>query len=320
MPDAAPEAESDAVAMATLAPQHVRGTRSTSAGRDVATQWGLAAGLAVVAVGLAAIALLGPLVSEIVDHRVTGTLRNQTLGLDAVSLLVVAPLALLAAVLVVRGHVLGRALALGIGAYASYMIAQYVLGPDYTGLPGNNERLFPLYLVVFAAGWMLAVAAWSTIDAGRLPRSQRRDLLVGRLLLPALGFLAFVRYLPAVADAMSSTPEGAGYLAGPSFFWVIALLDLGLFLPLTVATCVGLVRNVPWAQKLLYAVAGWFGLVGAAVAAMAIALYVNDDPTATAGGTVFMTALGLAFAALAVYVYLPLLERGPSERTVEAEP
>jgi hypothetical protein len=54
-------------------------------------------------------------------------------------------------------------------------------------------------------------------------------------------------------------------------------------------------------------VAGWFGLVGSAVAAMAIAMYVNDDPNASAGLALFMTGLGLAFALLAVVLYRPLL-------------
>lgn len=274
---------------------------------DAARRFALAAGLVVIAVGLAAIAVLGPLFAGVVDYRVTETLRNQTLGLDAVSLALVAPLALAAAVLVVRAHVLGPALALGIGAYASYMMLQYVLGPDYGSLPGNNERAFLLYLVVFAAGWLVALAAWIGIEADRLPRSRRRDLLVGRILLPVLGFLAFVRYLPGLRDAMSPAPTDAGYLAGPSFFWAIALLDLGVFLPATVVTCVGLLRDAPWAQKALFTVAGWFALVGPAVAAMAITMWVNDDPTVTGGTAVFMTVLGTAFALLAVVVFRPLV-------------
>ena len=245
--------------------------------------------------------------SGLVDYRVTETLRNQTIGLDAVSLFVVAPLALLAAVLVLRDHVLGFALALGIGAYTSYMFLQYVLGPDYDGLPGNNERLFLLCLVLFAAGWMVALAAWNTIDVTRIPLPRRRDRRIGLVILPILGFLAFFRYIPGLADAMSATPHDAGYLEGPSFFWAIALLDLGVFLPLTVAACIGLVRDTRWAPKALYTVAGWFALVGPAVAAMAIAMYINDDPNATAGNAVFMTALGLAFATLAVVLYWPLV-------------
>lgn len=62
----------------------------------------------------------------------------------------------------------------------------------------------------------------------------------------------------------------------------------------------------------LYLVTGWFGLVGPAVAAMAIAMYVNDDPNASAGNAAFMTVLGLAFAMLALMLYRPLFGRPPT--------
>jgi hypothetical protein len=112
----------------------------------------------------------------------------------------------------------------------------------------------------------------------------------------------------AIADGET---QDAGYLAGATFSWAIAMLDLGVFLPATVATCVGLVHGSAWAHKALYLVAGWFGLVAPAVAAMAIAMYVNDDPNASAGNAVFMTLLGLAFAALALTLYRPLFGRPP---------
>jgi hypothetical protein len=269
----------------------------------------LAVGLLVIGFGLAAVSLLGPMASSIVDYRVTETLRNQTIGLDLVSLFLVAPLAVLAAVLVLRGHVAGPALALGIGAYTSYMFVQYILGPDYVELPGNNERLFPLALLLFAAGWVVALAAWHAFDVGRVPTSRRRERMIGRVVLPVLAFLAFFRYLPALADWMSATPEDEGYLAGPSFSWAIAMLDLGVFLPATVIACVGLVREWRWAQKALYLVVGWFGLVGVAVASMAITMYLNDDSNASVNSAVFMTVLGLAFAALALWVFRPLFQR-----------
>jgi hypothetical protein len=268
-----------------------------------------AAGLVVIGVGLVAVAVLGPLVTGAIDYRVTESLLSQTIGLDAVSLFVVAPLCAVAAVCTVRGQRAGPALGLAIGAYTAYMFVQYVLGPDYAHLPGNNERIFPLALVLFSAGCFVALAAWTSIDVERLPRSRTRERRLARLVLPLLGFLAFVRYVPALADAMSASPEQLGYLAGPSFFWAIALLDLGIFLPATVATCVGLVHGRPWAQKAMYAVVGWFGLVGPAVAAMAISMYARDDPSATAANAVFMTLLGLAFAALAFVVFRPLFGR-----------
>ena len=286
-------------------------TRSRSAwtpkagGARTAAEVMLASSLVASAVGLALVALLGPLVLGVIQYHATETLRNQTIGLDAVSLLVVAPIAVLAALLVLRRHAAGAALALGIGAYTSYMFVQYILGPEYERLPGNNELLFPLYVVLFALGWGVALVAWQTFECE--PRSRQRDRLLGRVVLPLLAFLAFSRYVPALADWMSGSPEDKGYLAGPTFAWAIAMLDLGIFLPATVAACVGLVRGVAWAPKALYLVVGWFGLVGPAVTAMALTMYINNDPNASGGTTAFMTALGLVFLLLALYLYRPLL-------------
>lgn len=269
----------------------------------------LAGGLLGIAAGLVAVALLGPLGTEVVHYRVTETLRNQTIGLDAVSLAVVAPLSALASYLVARGRVAGAAMAMGIGAYTSYMFLQYIVGPDYGHLSGNNEKLFPVAVSMFAAGWMVALAGWLATGCGRLPVSSARERLVGRYVLPALATLAFVRYIPALADWMSGSPTDGGYLAGPAFAWTIATLDLGVFLPITVATCVGLSRGRDWARRSQYLVGGWFGLVGPAVAAMALVMQANGDPNSSAGAAAFMTVLGLAFAALALWLFAPLFRR-----------
>ena len=271
----------------------------------------LGSALAMLAAGLAAVALLGPLTGGPIEYHVGETLRNQTIGLDAASLFVVAPLALAAALLAFRGHVAGPALALGVGAYTAYMFVQYIVGPEYLARSGNNELLFPLYLVLFALGWGSALVAWQAPAPEHMPRSRPTTRLLGKVVLPLLACLAFSRYVPGLADAMSGDPQDAGYLAGPTFFWAIAMLDLGVFLPATVATCVGLAHGSPWAQKALYLVAGWFGLVGPAVAAMAIVMYINDDPNASAGSAAFMTLLGLAFAVLALAVFRPLFGRPP---------
>ena len=186
------------------------------------------------------------------------------------------------------------------------MFPQYIVGPDYLRLPGNNELLFPLHVALFALGLALVILAWRATDAERLPPSSpRKDRLVGGVLLALAAFLV-VRWAPALSDAMSDAPSGTDYREGPTFFWTIALLDLGAALPATVVTGIGLVRGVAWARKAMYAVVAWFALVGVAVAGMNVADHVNDDPNASVTALAAFTIYALVFASFAAFVYRPL--------------
>jgi hypothetical protein len=269
----------------------------------------LALALALLAAGLIALSPLGPLASGAVDYRITETIESQLLGLDAISLAFVAPLAALAALLVLRAHPLGPVLGIGPAVYVAYMIPQYVFGPDYLAIEGNNERLFPLMLALFVLGTVAAVACWTAIDLARLATSARSERLVGRVLLPIAAVLVFARYPFAIADWMSAEPSDTGYLAGPVFGWTIALLDLGIALPATVAVYIGMRRGVGWARKGLHAVVSWYALVGVAVAAMAITMFARDDPAMAGGQMAAMVGLGMLNVALALTLYAPLLRR-----------
>lgn len=273
--------------------------------RMSANRW-LGIGLLGLGAGMAVNSLLGPLVTDAVRYHVTTLLLNQTIGLDAVSLTIVVPLSIAAGILALRAHPAAPLLALGPASYAAYMFPQYIVGPDYLRLPGNNELLFPLHVALFALGVTLVILAWSATDAERLPpSSRRRDRLVGVVLLALAAFLV-VRWSPALSDAMSDAPTGTDYLEGPTFFWTIALLDLGAALPAAVATGFGLLRGVAWARKAMYAVVAWFALVGAAVTGMNVAYHVNDDPNASVAALVAFTVYALVFASFAAFVYRPL--------------
>jgi len=268
----------------------------------------LGAGLFLLGGGLALLSALGPLLLGVIDYRVTATYRNETIGLDAVSLALVAPAAIAVGILSLRRHASAPVLALGPAAYSAYMLVQYVLGPQYLRLPGNNERFFLLYLALFVLAGAIGVHAWNSIDLERLPTpNARRARLLGRFMLPLVAVAVFARYIPALLDATSRTPTAADYAAGPTFFWTIALLDLGIGLPTLVAACVGLLRGRAWASKALWLVVGWLALVGPAVAGMATAMYINDDPNASLSLLALMGSLAIGLVALAVFVYKPLL-------------
>jgi hypothetical protein len=270
-----------------------------------AGRW-LARCLLVVGAALVAVAVLGPLVTGAIHWRIRPTVLNQLYGLDAVSLFLVAPTAGLAARLVARGSRRAPLLALAVCGYAVYVVPQYVLGPDYSHSPGDNERWFPLLLVLFAVGVIGAVLSWveSAHGAPTEPASPGEQR-IGRVLLPAVAAVVFVRYIPALADWMSGSPRAKDYLAGPGFSWAIGLLDLGVALPATAAVCIGYRRGAGWARRALYALTAWFALVGAAVAGMAIAMQVRGDSAMTAPKMGLMAVLGGALVSLAMNLWVP---------------
>lgn len=70
---------------------------------------------------------------------------NQTIGLEAVSLLIVPPWSAAAAVFVIRGDRAGSVLAVPPAAYAAYMFPQYVVGPQYL----EDSPVIALHLSIF---------------------------------------------------------------------------------------------------------------------------------------------------------------------------
>jgi hypothetical protein len=121
--------------------------------------------------GAALVALLGPLVGDVIRYHASEGAVNQIIGGDVAGLFLVAPVSILAGILVWRGHLAGPILALCPAVYALYMYSQLALGTDISRYAGNSERFFPLYLGLFMLAGAIAIRAWTMID--RLPVTRR---------------------------------------------------------------------------------------------------------------------------------------------------
>jgi hypothetical protein len=259
--------------------------------------------------GLAANALLGPLALGVIDYHYTETLKNQGTGLDFVALVVVAPLCFVAGYLGTRRGALGPVLAFAPAAFTAYMMPQYVIGPDYLGLPGNNENFFALHFVLFSVAVAAFILAWDAVPASALPvRGARRAGAIGFLLFFPV-FMAVGLYIPGLSDALSEAPDRSAYLDNPTAFWIVAFLDLAAAGPAALVAGVALWRGASWARKALYAMTGWFALTPPSVAAMAIVMVKNDDPNGSPGQAVAFSAFAVVFLAFAVWLWKPLLSR-----------
>ncbi|WP_372595381.1 hypothetical protein, partial [Actinotalea sp.] len=239
----------------------------------------LAGALIAAGAGTAAVALLGPLVADVIVYHVSPGALNQIAGGDVAGLTVVAPVSILAGVLVLLRHRAGAVLALGPAGYIAYTATQLALGGDPGRYPGNSERFFPLYLGLLVLALLIGVRAWNAIDLERLPAPGRGvNRALGTFALVVAGFLALGLHLPGLLDAWSAQPSAPEYLADPVVFWLVKLMDLGLVVPALLAVGWGTLRRAPGVQRATYAVAGWMAMLGTAVAGMAVVMQVTGDP------------------------------------------
>ena len=272
-----------------------------------ATEW-LAFGLILLGLGAAAVALLGPLVADVIRYHVSEGAMNQIVGGDVAGLVLVAPVSLLAGVLVWKGHRAGPVLALGPAVYALYMYSQLSLGGDVLSYPGNSERAFPLFLGLFVLAGAILVRAWSAIDFAGLPvpgPRVRRGL--GAFLLVVAAFLTVGLHLPGLIDAWADQPTSTEYLADPVVFWLVKFMDLGIVVPALVAAGVGLLRGRDWATRVAYGAVGWTALLGSSVAGMAIVMQASGDPAGTTANTIAFSSFAAIASWMAWTLYRPLV-------------
>lgn len=84
-------------------------------------------------------------------------------------------------------------------------------------------------------------------------------------------------------------------------------------IPAALIAAIGMRRHRRWARTAAYVVIGWFALVPAAVAAMAIVMTVNDDPNASTGATAMFVAAATVFTVGAASLYRPLFDTDASD-------
>lgn len=277
-----------------------------------------ALGLFALGIGTAASSLLGPLGAGVIQWRISPDMEDQLLGGDAVGLFLVAPVAVFAGLRWWRGHSQAAALALGPALYGVYTYFVAILLPEYERFAGNNERAFPLYLVLVWLSWLIAVAAWRELGRQSAPQVEPRLRRMIAVPVILVGSLMGFAWIGQVVTVMGGDTSQSGYLDHPTGFWLIRTLDLGFVIPISIATAIGLLRGRPLAMRAVYAVLPFLTLMTASVAGMGIAMLARDS----ADATVVFPAVLTPIAVLLGYLTLRLLRVGSagSHATLQSPP
>ena len=131
------------------------------------------------------------------------------------------------------------------------------------------------------------------------------------LLLIAAAVVTFGLHLPTYLDALSDSPSNVGYLTSPTAFWLVKFMDLGIVVPAAVVVGAGLLAGRAWAQRPMQIIVGAYAFLATSVSAMAVVMYLNDDPDASLDQVVVASAVALALLGL-----FGSLQRGATTTTV----
>lgn len=216
-------------------------------------------------------------------------------GWDAVTLFFAVPLLLIALPGVARGSLKARLLAIGVLGYFFYQYLMYAvfwaLGP-----------LFPVFVVLYAASAVAIVWTVSTIDIASLPSrfspNIPRRTMAGYSAVMALQLIAM--WTQRIAVGLRGDMEGAGMFGMPTLS--VQALDLGIIVPLAIATAVLLWRRRPWGYLLgaVFAVKGV--TMAGAICAMLISAAITEGSLEVGMFAVFGTAT-LAAGVLTFLIY-----------------
>jgi hypothetical protein len=226
--------------------------------------------------------------STIIGSNVVAEAR----GWSAATLLVAIPLAAGSLWATIRGSLRGRLVWLGSLVYFVYTYLEFAVSPPFTAL-------YLLYVTTFACALSALVMGAASIDVAQLPglfgdRVPRRTIATSSLLFAALLAAAWLKDIGARTFAGTfGWPVGAEAVQH-----VVHALDLGLQVPLGIATGVMLLRRRP-AGLLLAAImlVNWV-CMGAALTGM-VAFSVADSGAGpwVVGPFALLCGVGLALAA-----------------------
>ncbi len=282
---------------------------------DGKTDRWLAWSLLLLAIGIAVNSIIGPFVSGIVTYPYSDSVRNMTIGLDAVSLIFVAPITVLVAGYVYRGQQVGYIAAISPSAYAMYTFFQLIIGPQYI----EYSPVVILHLALFILSGFTFVNAWQRIQVKDLPDFNPQRKKIYAIVLFLLAIFTSLNYIASIPQIFKGGTIPATYVEDPTVYWSIFLLDLGFVLPITIAVSVGLLKNRGFAQKAIYGMVGWYTLVIASVAGMFVAMFLNGDSNVSAEIVLALLSVVLLVVMFSGWVWQPLIVHRKRTRKDQSE-
>lgn len=241
-------------------------------------------------------ALLGPLVLGIIRYRTSPSGVWQTMGVDLVNLLLIAPILLIGSLLLIARREAAKYFLILTPVTLFSLAVEGGMGqewgnPAYTG---NVEEYAWLFIVEVIGALILLVGVLPMFAEADAPRFGRRGLRIYVAFVTLLLVLFAAMWVSEVMQVATTGDTASGsYVASPVAFWAVRIMDLGLSIPLGFLGMYLLLRRPERAYALVLLFFGFFMTTGTSVNTMALVMVLNHDPSVQAGSLVIFPLLGI---------------------------
>lgn len=285
----------------------------------IAVLAGVTAGLGAFARGDGSLASATSIRGEAYRYATTGVYAYNAervvaegVGWDYLTLFFAVPALLLSLPGIARGSLKARLFATGILGYLFYQYLMYAVfwafGP-----------LFVPFIVLYSASAIAVVWIVSTVDVASLPEHfspafPRRTMAVVSALM---AFQLVAMWAQRIATAYAGDFAKAGFEGTPTL--AVQALDLGIIVPLALATAVLAWRRTPWG----YLLATVFAVKGVTMAGAICAMLISAAIVEGALEVPAFATFGLAtavFGFIAFKTFASIIAETPGQTNVAARP
>ncbi len=256
-----------------------------------------------VGMALVYLALLGPLWLGRIQYKTAAIINNQLLGQDIVNLFLLAPISMLAGILLLLKKDLAKYLLILLPLYLIYFALSYTIGwewsaPQYTG---NNHQYTFYFLFILVASLVILMYSLAVFPRNVESRFGSRGLLVYTVLFSAFLLLFASMWIKEVVEVIQ-TGTTRGYDIAPAAFWLVRVFDLGFTIPLGFVSLYLLWTRPRTTYPVQFMFYGFFLTMIIAVNAMGWFMFFKQDPTFLLRDLLVFSSLALIVLAGFAYV------------------
>lgn len=222
----------------------------------------------------------GPLFLGDIVYKTHVTVYNQLIAQDAVNTFVIAPILIIGALALAAKKRYAKYWLVLTPLFLFYYAISYGVGWEWmaSDYQGNSEHYFFHILGVLIAAMLIMLYCIPAFATKRKPQFSKKALVIYSICLSVFLSLFAMMWMKEIFElyAKGST---RGYELAPTAFWLVRLFDLGFSIPLGFVSLYLLWMRPGSSFPLQMLIYGFFLSMSVVVNAMALVMYVNNDPT-----------------------------------------